>query len=114
MSVKWHAEDPLKIMIAEKRGVISFFNILTQQPILSLDCGHAPLLAADWCPGNMLRVAAVAGTDWFIFDTSRSSRSIDSRQAHSEGGREVKWSRSHDHLLATVGSPGSQFRVMNS
>ncbi len=59
-------------MIAEKRGVISLFNILTQQPILSLDCGHTPLLSADWCHGNMLRVVAVAGTDWFIFDTSRS------------------------------------------
>ena len=59
-------------MVAEKRGVIRFFSVDTQQPILSLDCGQMPLLAADWSCSNLLRVAAVAANEWFLFDTSRS------------------------------------------
>ena len=59
-------------MVAEKNGIIRFYNILTQQPIMSLDCGVPPLLDADWCPGNGLQVAALSGTDWVVFDTSRS------------------------------------------
>lgn len=59
-------------MVAEKKGVIRFYSLATQQAFLSLDCGHVPLVSADWCYANTVRVAAVAGTDWFIFDTSRS------------------------------------------
>ena len=59
-------------MVAEKKGIIRFYNVLTQQPIMSLDCGVSPLLAADWSQGNSLQVAALAGSDWLVFDTSRS------------------------------------------
>ena len=62
----------MQLMVAEKTGVIRFYNAETQRPVMSLDCGHMPLVSADWCHGNPLRVAAAAGTDWFVFDTSRS------------------------------------------
>jgi len=114
MAVCWHQEDPLKIMVAEKKGIIRFFSISNQQPILSLDTGAAPLLSADWSPSNLLRVAALAGSDWFLFDTSRSSRPIDSHPVHPGGGRLIRWSKSHDHLIATMGAPGSQVRVLNA
>ena len=58
--------------MAEKNGIIRFYNLLGQQPIMSLDCGHSPLLSADWCLTNPMRIGAVAGTDWFIFDTAKS------------------------------------------
>jgi len=114
MAVCWHTEDPLKLMVAEKSGTIRFFSITNQQPILSLDCGTTPLLAADWSSSNLLRVAAIAAGDWFLFDTSRSSRPIDSHPVHPGGGRLIRWSKSHDHLIATMGSPGSQVRVLNA
>ena len=59
-------------MVAEKKGIIRFYNVLNQQPIMSLDCVRSPLLSADWCLGNSLKVAAVAGSEWCLFDTSRS------------------------------------------
>jgi len=59
-------------MVAEKKGIIRFYNVQSQHPIMSLDCGHMPLMSADWCHGNSLQVAAAASTDWFVFDTSRS------------------------------------------
>ena len=61
-----------QILVAEKRGVIRIYSTVTLQAFMSLDCGHAPLVSADWSLTNELRVAALAGTDWFIFDTSRS------------------------------------------
>jgi len=62
-------------MVAEKKGVVRMYSTLTLQPFMSLDCGHTPLVSADWSMTNELRVAVLAGTDWFVFDTSRS-RSI--------------------------------------
>jgi len=59
-------------MVAEKQGLIRLYCVMTLQPFMSFDCAQTPLLSADWSLTNTLRVAAVAGTDWFIFDTSRS------------------------------------------
>ena len=64
-------------MVAEKKGIIRFYSLATQQAFLSLDCGHVPLVSADWCFSNSVRIAAMAGTDWFIFDTSRSRHDAD-------------------------------------
>ena len=61
-----------QLMVAEKKGVIRFYNIQTQQPIMSLDCGHVPLVYAHVSPKNPLAVAAVTGSDVTLFDTSRS------------------------------------------
>jgi len=113
MTVCWHPQDSMKIMVAEKKGIIRFYNVLTQQPIMSLDCGHMPLMSADWCHGNALQVAVMAGTDWFVFDTSRSSRPIENKQVHAEGGAMVRWSKSHAHLLATTGRPAAQVKICN-
>ncbi|ELU08194.1 hypothetical protein CAPTEDRAFT_196279 [Capitella teleta] len=113
MAVCWHPQEPGKVMVAEKKGIIRFYHVQTQQPIMSLDCSHIPLLSADWCLGNSLRVAAVAGTDWFIFDTSRSSRPLENEQAHDTGCRAVKWCQSQDYLLATTGGRPPQLKVFN-
>lgn len=59
-------------MVAQKDGIIKFFSLHNQHPIMSLDCGHTPLMAADWCPSDCLIIGAAAGSDWFRFDTSRS------------------------------------------
>ena len=61
-----------QLMVAEKKGIIRFYSTATQQAFMSLDCGHAPLISADWCYANPLQVAALAGSDLFVFDTSQS------------------------------------------
>ena len=71
--------DVVQIMVAEKKGVIRMYSTITLQPFMSLDCGHTLLVSADWSLTSELRVAALAGTDWFVFDTSRSRLSA----AHS-------------------------------
>lgn len=113
MAVCWHVQEPSKIMVAEKKGLIRFYSVNTQQAFMSLDCGQAPLISADWCHANPLRVFALAGSDWFVFDTSRSCLPLASRMAHSGGGQTIRCSRSHDYLIATTGHPGSTLKVYN-
>lgn len=63
----------LQLMVAEKKGTIRFYDLVTQQAILSLDCGHCGLLmSADWCLTNTVKVGGVVGTDWLIWDITRS------------------------------------------
>lgn len=59
-------------MVAEKKGSIRFYDLLAQRAILSLDCAQSPLMSADWCLGNALKAGAVAGSDWLLWDISRS------------------------------------------
>lgn len=58
-------------MVAEKKGTIRFYDLVTQQAILSLDCGQSPLMSADWCLADT-KGGAVTGSDWVIWDITRS------------------------------------------
>lgn len=59
-------------MVAQKNGLIRFYDLLSQQPIMSLSTGQVPLMSADWCSTNDLLVGAVARDDWIIWDMSKS------------------------------------------
>lgn len=61
-----------QLMVAEKKGTIRFYDLVTQQAILSLDSGQMPLMSADWCLTNTIKVGAVVGNDWVIWDITRS------------------------------------------
>ncbi|XP_006010088.1 nucleoporin Nup37 [Latimeria chalumnae] len=106
MSVCWHPEDAYKLMVAEKNGTIRFYDLVTQQAILSLECGHMPLMSADWCLGNTIKVGAVVGTDWFIWDITRSSYPQEKWPAHMDRARLFRWSKANENLFATTGYPG--------
>uniref|UniRef100_A0A8C7KZC8 Nucleoporin 37 n=1 Tax=Oncorhynchus kisutch TaxID=8019 RepID=A0A8C7KZC8_ONCKI len=67
---------------------IRFYDLVTQQAILSLDCGQSPLMSADWCLANTIKVGAVTGSDWVICDITRSSYP-----------QEKRWSRISSQLL---------------
>ncbi|ESO89119.1 hypothetical protein LOTGIDRAFT_203162 [Lottia gigantea] len=114
MSVCWHNEEDMKILVGQKNGVIRIFSLHNQQPIMSLNCGQTPLMSTDWSRHNCLLVGAIAGSDWMMFDTSLSSQPIEKRQAHIDGGKIFRWSRCHESLLATIGRPGRQIKVFNT
>ncbi|XP_067907231.1 nucleoporin Nup37 [Heterodontus francisci] len=106
MSLCWHPEEIYKLMVAEKNGIIRFYDLVTLQAILSLDCGQMPLLSADWCLGNTIKVGAVAGNDWLIWDITRSSYPQEKRPSHLDGARRFRWSKANENLFATTGYPG--------
>nr|XP_057921821.1 nucleoporin Nup37 isoform X2 [Doryrhamphus excisus]XP_057921822.1 nucleoporin Nup37 isoform X2 [Doryrhamphus excisus]XP_057921823.1 nucleoporin Nup37 isoform X2 [Doryrhamphus excisus]XP_057921824.1 nucleoporin Nup37 isoform X2 [Doryrhamphus excisus]XP_057921825.1 nucleoporin Nup37 isoform X2 [Doryrhamphus excisus]XP_057921826.1 nucleoporin Nup37 isoform X2 [Doryrhamphus excisus]XP_057921827.1 nucleoporin Nup37 isoform X2 [Doryrhamphus excisus]XP_057921828.1 nucleoporin Nup37 isoform X2 [D len=106
ISVCWHPEDVLKLMVAEKKGTIRFYDLVTQQAILSLDSGQSALTSADWCLTNTIKVGAVACNDWLIWDITRSSYPQEKRPAHRDKAQQFKWSRANENLFATTGCPG--------
>ncbi|XP_023672670.1 nucleoporin Nup37 [Paramormyrops kingsleyae] len=106
MSVCWHPEEVYKLMVAEKCGVVRFYDLLTQQAILSLDSGQTPLMSADWCLTNTIKVGAVVGNDWVIWDITRSSYPQEKRPAHVDKARLFRWSKANENLFATTGCPG--------
>ncbi|XP_013381292.1 nucleoporin Nup37 [Lingula anatina] len=114
MSIKWHPMDSLKIMVGEKNGTIRFYNLLSQQPLLSLDCTSKPLRSADWCLGDALKVAVMGAGDLLIFDTSRSSLPVEKKPIFSEGGKQALWCKSNPNIVATVGAPQGQIKVLNT
>ncbi|XP_005800016.2 nucleoporin Nup37 isoform X1 [Xiphophorus maculatus] len=107
MSVCWHPQEEFKLMVAEKKGTIRFYDLVTQQAILSLDSGHSgPLMSADWCLTNTIKVGAVVGNDWLIWDITRSSYPQEKRPAHKDKARLFRWSFVNENLFATTGCPG--------
>jgi len=114
MSVQWHQEELGKVLVGQKSGIISLFNSLTLQPILSVDCGIAPLLSTDWCHSNALLLTAAVSTELVIFDLSTPSLPTNRRHVHGEGARYTRCSRHSDSLVATAGRPGNCLKVWHS
>jgi len=114
MTVAWHHADLGKLLIAQKSGIVSLLNSSSLQPILSVDCGMAPLMAADWCHSNSLLLSAAVSMDLVQFDLSRPSLATMRRAVHSEGARYVRYSRANESLIATSGRPGNCLKVCHA
>ncbi|WAR07838.1 NUP37-like protein [Mya arenaria] len=105
MSVCWHREEPMKVMVALKTGVIKIFSLTQEEQLMSFEAGPGPLMEADWSAGNKgLLIGAACGQD----------RPVERRQIHVEGTRHFRWAKCSDSLVATVGRPGRQIKVFNS
>merc|ERR1712173_14346 len=106
MSVQWHQEELGKVLVGQKSGIISLFNSLTLQPILSVDCGIAPLTSTDWCQSNALLLTAAVSSELVMFDLSTPSLPTNRRHVHGEGARYTRCSRHSESLVATAGKSG--------
>ncbi|XP_046673013.1 nucleoporin Nup37 [Homalodisca vitripennis] len=111
MSVCWHRGDPGKLLVAEKNGTVRLYNVDRQQAILSFDSQLVPLIAADWSPANCFRVAALAGGQLVVWDTTRPCRPVDIRVVHPNGGNSLRYSHQSEHHIATVGRPDNTLKV---
>ena len=111
MTVAWHAEEVGKVLVGQKSGVISLYNAVTLQPIMSLDCGLAPLLSLDWNAANSLQVSAAVSSDLVMLDLSSPGQAAMSRTVHSEGAR---WVAAADSRVATAGKPGNCVKVWHA
>ncbi|KAF2979794.1 hypothetical protein EK904_012818 [Melospiza melodia maxima] len=89
MSVCWHPEEAFKLMVAEKNGTIRFYDLITQQAILSLEFIHrirglSMLTEPDYSGVFGKNIHFIHG--WIHF-------------TH-------RWSRVNENLFATTGYPG--------
>ncbi|XP_071494497.1 nucleoporin Nup37-like [Diadema antillarum] len=111
MSVCWNQNDPNKLMVAEKNGTLRFYDLISEQPFMSLETGRPRLMCADWSLCDPTRVGAIVGGEWMVWDITRSSQPQDSELAHGEGGGEFRWCRSSENLFATTGRPNNEIKV---
>lgn len=115
MSVRWHAEDTEKVLVAEKRGTVYVFNVLTQQAVLSVEAPRAPLRCADWSAANRWQVVALAGGDVVIWcmraQATQAGRPREVRAIHEDGGQAVAFAPGSDGIVASVGRPGTVLKV---
>nr|XP_018917986.1 PREDICTED: nucleoporin Nup37 [Bemisia tabaci] len=114
MSVCWHAEEPGKLLVAEKRGTITVFNVERKQAILSFDADCGPLTAADWSTCNSLRVAALVDGHLLVWDTTRASQPLMKRAVHPGGGRFLRYSQLNENIIATVGQPNHTLSITHA
>ena len=59
-------------MVIEKGGIIRHYDMVSGQPIFSLDCHNTPVTSADWSHCDSTLVGAVAGSSWYLWDISQS------------------------------------------
>lgn len=68
MTVKWHPDDSEKILVAEKKGTIHMYNVVSQQIVLSIETPKVPLMSADWSISNRMQITALAAGEIFTWD----------------------------------------------
>ena len=56
----------VQLMVSEKIARIQFYDLIAEQPIVSLDAGRVTMMSADWCPENSMLVGATANENWHV------------------------------------------------
>lgn len=110
MSVKCHPEEPRKVIVAEKRGVIHLYNIQTQAAIISVEAQKSPVKSVDWCPLNRMCITALVAGDIVSWDLRRPIP-IDIKQVHEDGGQIVRIAPNAETVVASVGRPDVTVKV---
>ncbi|KAK7598173.1 hypothetical protein V9T40_006408 [Parthenolecanium corni] len=113
MGVRWSADEPNKILVAEKKGIIRLYNVEQEQPVLSLESDVFPLNNVDWSPSNHCKVASVARGYLLVWDTSKSCYPVMKQLIHAEGSKHVRFCNQNENIVATIGSPGHTLNVTN-
>ncbi|KAH8262036.1 hypothetical protein KR038_008028 [Drosophila bunnanda] len=112
MSVKAHPDDPSKVLVAEKKGIIRLYNVNTKQAVISVQSPKFPLMSADWALSNRYFITALAGGDVVTWDLNRPVVPADVKQVHEDGGRAVRFAPgSSEMVLASIGRPDVTLKV---
>ena len=79
VALSWNQQEPFKLMVAEKMGLIRFYNVSLKQAIScfidgSPNCSTYPLINATWAPNNVRLVATILQNGHLIlWDVTRTS-----------------------------------------
>lgn len=66
----WHRDDKSKLLVAEKIGIVRFYNVENQKPILSINC-NKPLASVHWAPSDAQVIASLQMGELLIWDLTR-------------------------------------------
>ena len=71
VGLSWHKSEPYKLMVAQRNGIVVFYNIIKQHAIQSVSVGKGPLLSVDWAPNNNYFIACSSYAHAYIVDVAR-------------------------------------------
>lgn len=115
VAVKWHMQEPNKILVAEKKGIIRLYNIRSQQSVMSVECPKMPLTSADWSLINCHVITALSAGEIYSWDLlQRPFSPTDVKQVHEDGGFKLRFSPNSEHVIASVGRPEITLKVHTS
>lgn len=99
VAVQCHRDDG-KLLIAEKSGVIRFYNVHTHAAIFSIDCGKM-LSGVHWAPSDSAKLATLSMGEVSLWLLARTSCATYSKLIFTEFGGHVKFSPQGEYLALT-------------
>ncbi|XP_065158113.1 nucleoporin Nup37 [Atheta coriaria] len=72
MATCWHREDVSKLLVAEKCGIIRFYNINTQKALMSLDV-RKNLYDVHWAPSDSQLLGSLQMGELILWDVTKPS-----------------------------------------
>ncbi|CAG7838318.1 unnamed protein product [Allacma fusca] len=112
VGISWHKSEPYKLMVAQRNGIIIFYNIVKQHAVQSVSVGKSPLLYVDWAPSNNYFVGCVSYSQAYIVDIAKPySTHIKSFDTHPNFTNKLKFSPLDYKMFATMGRSDSRIKV---
>ncbi|KAG5876269.1 hypothetical protein JTB14_013006 [Gonioctena quinquepunctata] len=111
MNVCWHRSDECKLLVAEKMGIIRFYNVESETPILSIDYSK-PLSSVHWAPSDRDLIASLQLGELFIWDLTKPCLPLNNNIIFMENGGHIKFSPQGE-LIAAVNSLDKVLRVVH-
>ncbi|CAG9762476.1 unnamed protein product [Ceutorhynchus assimilis] len=112
MVVAWHRSDPKKLLVAEKLGIVKFYNVETETPILSLDFAKS-LCSAHWAPSDSQILATLQLGELLLWDLTKPFLPQNSTIIFPENGGTIQFSPQGE-LLAAVNSLDGSLKVVQT
>ncbi|CAH0560041.1 unnamed protein product [Brassicogethes aeneus] len=106
MSAVWHRDDCNKLLVGEKIGIIRFYNVESEMPVISLDYGK-PLIGAHWAPVNEQMVSSLHLGELLVWDLSKPCFPVWTSVLFPENGGSIKFSPQAELLAATNSLEGT-------
>lgn len=97
--------------MAEKAGIIRFYDTKSGAAVMFFECNRSPLMSSDWCNNNSFYIGCCAGKDLFFWDTSMTSLPIRVVKTNSDGLSDFAF---YDNaVVAYRGRPNNFVKVHN-
>ncbi|KAJ8972533.1 hypothetical protein NQ317_013848 [Molorchus minor] len=111
INVSWHRMTFVSYLSLKKIGIIRFYNVETETPILSLDYGKQ-LSSCHWAPSDRDLVASLQLGELLIWEIPKPCLPLHSSILFPENGGNLKFSPQGE-LVAAVNSLDSSLKIVH-
>ena len=113
VTVKWHKDEPGKLLVAEAYGVVKVYNVLGGTTITSFRSKTSPLISLDWCSDDCQRITAMCGGNLVKWSMTNPSVPTYDKLVHPDGGFFTKFTYLPEQTVVTLGTPDFSLKVLH-